>query len=91
MALSEMGVSDHTGGSGSVYPRSTDTGITEIEAWAELLFASTRGSVRSVPEQTLTSITTSLLKLNITIISYTCSCFSSRAENLPAYQRRVFR
>ncbi|EJK91155.1 hypothetical protein UUU_19860 [Klebsiella pneumoniae subsp. pneumoniae DSM 30104 = JCM 1662 = NBRC 14940] len=44
-----------------------------------------------MPEQTLTSITTSLLKLNITIISYTCSCFSSRAENLPAYQRRVFR
>ena len=91
MALFQMGFSDHTSGSGSVYPRSTDTGITEIEAWAELLFASTRGSVRSVPEQTLTSITTSLLKLNITIISYTCSCFSSRAENLPAYQRRVFR
>lgn len=32
MALSEMGISNHTGGSGSVYRRSTDTGITEIEA-----------------------------------------------------------
>ncbi|GJG79156.1 hypothetical protein LOCUS_38160 [Klebsiella pneumoniae] len=32
MALSEMGVSDHTGGSGSVYRRAADTGITEIEA-----------------------------------------------------------
>ena len=32
MALSEMGVPGHTGDSGSVYRRSTDTGITEIEA-----------------------------------------------------------
>lgn len=32
MALSEMGVSDHTGGSGSVYRRAVDSGFTEIEA-----------------------------------------------------------
>ena len=32
MALSEMGVSDHTGGSGSVYRRAADSGFTEIEA-----------------------------------------------------------
>ncbi|GKI42652.1 hypothetical protein NUBL13784_41770 [Klebsiella pneumoniae] len=32
MALSEMGVSDHTDGSGSVYRRAADTGFTEIEA-----------------------------------------------------------
>lgn len=31
MALSEMGVSDHTGGSGSVYRRAVDSGFTEIE------------------------------------------------------------
>lgn len=50
MALSEMGVSDHTGGSGSVYRRAADSGFAEIEAWAELLFASTKGSVRCVQE-----------------------------------------
>jgi hypothetical protein len=31
MALSD-GVSDHTGGSGSVYLRTADSGFTEIEA-----------------------------------------------------------
>lgn len=43
MALSEMGVSDHTGGSGSVYRRAADSGFTEIEAWAELLFRVDKG------------------------------------------------
>lgn len=32
MALSEMGVSDHTGGGGSVCRRAADSGFTEIEA-----------------------------------------------------------
>lgn len=50
MALFQMGFSDHTSGSGSVYLRTADSGINKIEARAELLFASTKGSVHCVQE-----------------------------------------
>jgi hypothetical protein len=45
-----------------------------------------KGSVRSVPEQTLTSIT-ACSEAEHNHYQLHCSCFSSRAENLPAYQR----
>lgn len=89
MALFQMGFSDHTSGSGSVYLRTADSGINKIEARAELLLRRQREVLAVCKKQTLTSLNASLLKLNITILSYTCSCFSSRAEHFPAYYRGV--
>ena len=81
MALFQMGFSDHTSGSGSVYLRTADSGINKIEARAELLLRRQREVFAVCKKQTLTSLNASLLKLNITILSYTCSCFfvASRA------------
>ncbi len=81
MALFQMGFSDHTSGSGSVYLRTADSGINKIEARAELLLRRQREVLAVCKKQTLTSLNASLLKLNITILSYTCSCFfvASRA------------